>query len=390
MDVEELFNAAQLLAGRHQIEAAPFIGSWQAMIDEFDKVTPSRVKPDKLINLIYEAVTGEVLKAFPTNPPPFKADKIDSVLQDQLKVLFEAVKSSSRSMPSFSNKKISEPISNYVSEYIKKWFDEIKKHKPRTGFQMDHELTKIVTQVQAKPGEGRIFQQTAEEMIRTLAKIVWISDKDKVQYLSPILNLLEQQQRLVIATLNYDNSIELLAENNGKECNTSIDKWSNTGGFDISEPGLHLLKLHGSIDWQLDIGYSLDQMPHQTITQIPADKVQESNYKPAVIFGQRNKLTAEGPFLDLLRAFKEELEKTDVLTIIGYSFRDPHVNVFISQWLNQKSTNRLRVFSKNFHASDVDFVQNLMRYCQSRIDIVPLRAGEGLKEIYQSVYQDKS
>jgi hypothetical protein len=37
--------------------------------------------------------------------------------------------------------------------------------------------------------------------------------------------------------------------------------------------------------------------------------VEHGGFKPAVIFGQRIKLTAEGTFLELLRAFKQALVK---------------------------------------------------------------------------------
>jgi hypothetical protein len=54
-------------------------------------------------------------------------------------------------------------------------------------------------------------------------------------------------------------------------------------------------------------------------------------------------LTAEGPFLDLLKAFNDELEGADTLTVIGYSFSDPHINVYIGDWLNRSETHLLRV-----------------------------------------------
>jgi hypothetical protein len=53
----------------------------------------------------------------------------------------------------------------------------------------------------------------------------------------------------------------------------------------------------------------------------------------AVIFGGRNKLTAEGPFLDLLVKFKENLDSHSHLLVIGYSFRDEHINQCIVRWL---------------------------------------------------------
>src|SRR6266550_616899 len=42
VNVEDLFNAVQLLADRNSIQASSFVGSWHPMIDEFDKEYPLR------------------------------------------------------------------------------------------------------------------------------------------------------------------------------------------------------------------------------------------------------------------------------------------------------------------------------------------------------------
>jgi len=82
--------------------------------------------------------------------------------------------------------------------------------------------------------------------------IVWISLPSKVEYLYPLINLARNQGKLVISTLNYDNTIELATEPNNFNCNTGIDYRSKTGNFDTCGDGLHLLKLHGSVDWTED------------------------------------------------------------------------------------------------------------------------------------------
>src|SRR4051794_30038485 len=53
VNVEDLFNAVQLLAERHTLEAAPFVGSWHAMVDEFDRAPPSRSDTRSLGKIIY-------------------------------------------------------------------------------------------------------------------------------------------------------------------------------------------------------------------------------------------------------------------------------------------------------------------------------------------------
>ena len=61
---------------------------------------------------------------------------------------------------------------------------------------------------------------------------------------------------------------------------------------------------------------------------------------PAVIFGGRSKLRADGPYLDLLREFVSALTGTEDLVVVGYSFRDDHVNEVVRTWLGTNPTAR--------------------------------------------------
>ena len=63
----------------------------------------------------------------------------------------------------------------------------------------------------------------------------------------------------------------------------------------------------------------------------------------AVLFGGGNKLTAEGPFMDLVYKFKRLLWKRQHLIVIGYSFRDDHINHIIEHWFNVKQNAKITV-----------------------------------------------
>ena len=54
--------------------------------------------------------------------------------------------------------------------------------------------------------------------------------------------------------------------------------------------------------------------------------------EPALIFGQREKLQAAGPFLALLAEFEAQLSKSQTRIVVGYSSRDAHVNELIQRW----------------------------------------------------------
>ena len=213
-------------------------------------------------------------------------------------------------------------------------------------------------------------------MIHSLRKMVWVESHKKVEYLLPMLQM-KTQSNLTIATLNYDNTIELATKSLGTDVQTGIIEWSKSGSFPKFDKGFCLLKLHGSIYWiRLPKRSHLSQ---DNIVVLPADELgKDGHFKPVVIFGQRNKLTAKGPFLDLLRAFEEKLNEADRLTVIGYSFRDDHINEQIRKWLNN-STGMIRVINgRKFFARPIQFVKDL----KERIEILDMCAKDGIAKCF--------
>lgn len=123
-------------------------------------------------------------------------------------------------------------------------------------------------------------------------------------------------------------------------------------------------------------------MPHRVITRVSSEEVQKEGHWPAVIFGHRNKLTAEGPFLDLLRAFQRELSKADRVTIVGYSFADVHINVYLSHWLNSSSEHRLRIINPSFGESANNYTEELLQFAKNQVEVVREPAGKALQTLF--------
>ena len=214
--------------------------------------------------------------------------------------------------------------------------------------------------------EHQVANEAYSQTPRTL------HDEKKVEYLKPMLNLLKKQPRLVVATLNYDNAVELLARDNSVPLDTGIKDWIEKDTFDFAGDGLKLLKLHGSVYWRWteEITTHALRMSHREIDYIehytdrfPTMAAVET---PMVIYGHRNKLTTEGIFLDLLRQFDKELSNSDLLTVIGYSFRDEHINFFITKFLNRDESNVIRVVMPDFETSTVEFVERLRTFKDRR------------------------
>ncbi len=342
INVEDLFNAVQLLAERNTLEAAPFINSWHPFLEEIEDQYASAPRPRALDKReIDEELSSFVRDAIPSSNGgrPFRLG---------------------------GNSHVGDAIEKFVTGF----FENDKERGPK---------------------QEQTFHRTNDAMIAALKDLVWIENANNVVHLAPLVNALDKQNRLVVATLNYDNGVELLASSQGVTCQTGLTEWSTTGRFETASAGLHLLKLHGSIDWvRYNNGQQGAVMPTMMARQATRGEIKQEFHQPALLFGNRNKLTPEGPFLALLRAFERELEQCETLTVVGYSFHDPHINVYISRWLNSNNNHILRIvngpdFLSNAYYSIEIYINQLFQFSNNhpgQIKDTGKYAREGLIELY--------
>ena len=333
VNIEDLFNAVILLGDRYDSELSPFIASWHPALAELE--------------------TGEISS--------YTVHRILEVINKPTKNIVEA----------FSR--------NHLQEIRSAW----GVFSPFQDNEFQRHLTQAIREVIGK-GSGELFLQTSEVMIEKLFQMVWVTDESKIKYLIPLINYASKNNSTLV-TLNYDNTIEFTATILQIETDTGIEKWSQTKEFTYSQGCIPLIKLHGSIDWALADGEISNErpLPSQKITKFEPNTPEQINSHPAIVFGGKNKLTAKGPFLDLLRAFEQELELSNKLTIIGYSFADAHVNEFIGNWLNSNQANTIRIINPYYSGIATKFIEHLHRIPdKSRVQIVEKVASEGIVDLF--------
>lgn len=337
-NIEDVFNAIDLLGNRLELEAAPFIGSWHPLIDELDVI---RVRKSTLIN------TAEQMNRRSA------ADRLNRDLERMIK-----------------GERPFNSIGETVTEMI-----QGRRFQPTTSIRED-EPTEM-------PGKGRLFRETNEYMIRKLVALTWIRDAAKVAYLQPLVRS-AVKHNTVIATLNYDNVVELAATSCNLSTDTGITRWSEAGTLAFDSTALSLLKLHGSIDWRLDDKPPDDThpLPSQVVKTATREEMEKGKFRPAVVFGGRNKLTASGPFLDILRTFQDALFQADALTIIGYSFSDEHINEYIRQWINSSTSRTVRIVTLGTSQSRDGSFAGQMRSLKQRVTVFSDGATAGIKELF--------
>ena len=331
VDIEQVYGALLMLANRYSIEISPFVGSWHNTIDEIDKDPISNYEVERLYDYLNEAL----FSAFNRNYP--RGSSI--------------------------------PKSKFVDAFLK-ILNKSSKH-------------------------NEIFLSAAQEIINQLINILWLEDeRANLEYLDPLKTFFEDNKPLPIYSLNYDNVIEQWATKNSIKVCRGIEGEYNGKINYISNAKIHLYKLHGSLDWttltlQADEKYPLGG---EVIQQIEINQIKNNNsfvknqkYQPAVVFGYGNKLTVEGPFLEIIRNFQNSLVTKKQLVVIGYSFRDKHINHFVADWFNLATENKLIIINgPQFKLSEIidKRLKNLNTINNSkRLIIFPNSAKDGLPKL---------
>lgn len=179
------------------------------------------------------------------------------------------------------------------------------------------------------------------EMRKSIARLVEPAEFRSLDYLAPLVEAHRAEGSLCVATLNYDTTVEAVGQKMTCPVSTGGIKlgWNPDTGLQFEPGSLKLLKLHGSVTWP-QFGWRAGHLlPGGDETRWSAREVSSSPNKPvpAIIAGTA-KLTATGPFMDLLVRFRQEVMESDRLVIVGYSFRDAHVNAVVRGFINMRYT----------------------------------------------------
>jgi len=179
---------------------------------------------------------------------------------------------------------------------------------------------------------SELFNEVYYRVIDTMKNMLWLKDNSNIEYLLPLVKYVNENN-ITLVSLNYDNTIELASEKSKIPCNNGLDVWLNHGKFTKPDKGIEFLKLHGSMNWAEERIGPQGNIWEKVVKEV-SDIYSQKFYKPALVIGTGNKLTASGPFLDLIYTFKERLKDANSLITIGYSFSDEHINSIIINWLN--------------------------------------------------------
>jgi len=377
VNIEDLFNSIAMLGNRRELEAAPFIGSWHYKVDEFDTEMPSidDYQP------IYDAIVYQMMHDI---KDAMKNARIDHCSGDKIDQALSGLINKERYYG------VAKSIGTEIEKMVNQLPSSIDKNlstKPKVAFNnFNISMNNVIRDATGKR-KGKLFEDAMKVMVRELKHLVWISDADKTAYLDPLLMWCKSGNCASIASLNYDNGIESSAKRLGVRIHNGLECIQENGEFGHQPGSVSLIKLHGSINWTYK--RREDGSISQEVIENEDDKFADEQYDPALIFGQKNKLTAKGPFLDLYRAYRDSLNESANLVVSGYSFADSHINESILKWLNRSTAGKLIILDPNVDKLRRDyrgFVHQLMTHPKKdNIEFIQGYFAEGILECLNKV-----
>lgn len=209
-------------------------------------------------------------------------------------------------------------------------------------------------------GGPEVFRSVLESVLTSIERRLWLNeeDSDRLEFLNPLnAALYPGTSPISVFSLNYDNVFELWAAKNRRYVQTGFDRVFD-GELKFSDMDcIHLFKLHGSIDWLESDMVCTKETPFSwtTVSRRDFDNPQDSRIKTAILVGDGNKLSPDGPFLDLFTEFGRRLKQIDRLIVSGYSFRDHHINACLGKWLNARPGSTISVYNKPQDVIEMSF-----------------------------------
>ena len=215
-----------------------------------------------------------------------------------------------------------------VGEYGGHLLDYIKKREQSHGERILMDLDILKNEIHKYVYDFYSFSDCID-----LDKYTWIFD-----ILKSNANVID------IFTTNYDQIVEKyvrsqndsMSLHDGFVYDDSSDKhkFSPNNFVTDSKNGkiaVNVYKLHGSLNWKKD---SNDIIRNDFEQQLPNES---QNLLIYPTLDPKNGLDEE-PYTSINKKFENQIHKTDVFVVIGYSFRDSHINTVFSDFLGLGKT----------------------------------------------------
>ena len=203
----------------------------------------------------------------------------------------------------------------------------------------------------------------AQDFIR--AKLEDIN-KASADYLSPFQGLINDGS-IEIFSLNYDGVIDLFCENFNIGYSDGFTPFWDPSSFDISNNIVKIFKLHGSLYWFKSTSGKIVKIPVKGLKLDKVKYISDDLLDEMMIYPTLQKEKYSEIYAWLSNKFVSTLNQSNLLVVIGYSFRDEDITSNIQQALEYNEDLWTIIVSPNAQTHKDKLADNHDIFLRSRI-----------------------
>lgn len=157
-------------------------------------------------------------------------------------------------------------------------------------------------------------------------------NKASADYLSPLQGLINDGS-IEIFSLNYDGVIDLFCENFKIRYSDGFTPFWDPSSFDVSNNIVKIFKLHGSLYWFKNTSGKIVKIPVKGLKLDKVKYISDDLLDEMMIYPTLQKEKYSEIYAWLSSRFISTLNQSNLLVVIGYSFRDDDITSNIKQAL---------------------------------------------------------
>ncbi|MFY3741363.1 MAG: hypothetical protein HMLIMOIP_001818 [Candidatus Nitrosomirales archaeon] len=186
-----------------------------------------------------------------------------------------------------------------------------------------------------------ILKTLLQSFIRT--KCESITD---VEYLWPLMGILDRYGVIDLFTLNYDATIDIFCEKRNIPYTDGFAPNWDSKNFDTSR-GIRIYKIHGSVYWFKTQFGKYMKLPAKGLDISNLRYITDEEVSEMLIYPAIEKDSESGPYPWIKQEFRRKLSESALCIILGYSFRDVYIKEMIIEQMNRNPSLWLYIVSPN-------------------------------------------
>jgi len=230
-----------------------------------------------------------------------------------------------------------------------------------------------------------IAKQAFSLALKALQDSMVLDQDSELSYLRDLIHFADWRTSPArFFSLNYDNSVEIAAQQLGYQCLSFPGQTASRThfGINIDVPTITLLKINGSADWICD----LRETGFGSSYQLRAASGTMPTVEQACLFDLITTPWSRQLAEFQLATFEAQIMDSAFLSVIGYSFRRQDINTILKRWATSEVSQALTIVDTNPTRLHTDFIDSCEDYV--RISLYQESASRYVKRIY--LLEDKA